>query len=150
MVKKVWLGLFVVVAAYACGDAAGDLMGGALQDAGSMMQDAGEQMQDGGAQAQESKAVTCDRTFTRTHPESGTSSDQKYALVDVGGKGFPDVSYRTTYRSGGGFLQCPSEEWTCAGGPSGKATTWSHVWEYREGKAVIPCSGNEESITVYY
>ena len=144
--KKVWLGLFVVVAAYACGDTASQMMGGALEDAGTMLQDAGEQMQDGGAQAQQSKSVTCDRTWTVRSAAGEVVYETKYALVDVGGKSFPDVSYKSVYPN---TFACPDTA-TCTGAPSGETTGWNHVWEYFEGKALIRCSGNEESITIYY
>lgn len=141
--KKVWLGLFVVVAAYACGDTASQMMGGALEDAGTMLQDAGEQMQDGGAQAQQSKNVPCDREAT-----NAGNPWFKYALVDVGGAKFPNVTVRTVVPS---FKAnwCPTSD--CSGFPAGKYVAEYHASSFTaDGKVFINCSGNEESITVFY
>lgn len=155
--KKVWIGLFVVVAAYACGDTAGDLMGGALQDAGSMLQDAGEQMQDGGAQAQNSKNVTCDLSFTSSAQDDRGSLTTYYALVDTGGKGFPDVAVRKVYEDGyNPWLTCFPRS-NCSALPSGKLVVEHHHQIFIDGKAFVSCGQSPgfadegyESVTIYY
>ena len=147
--KNVWIGLAAVLVVYACSDSLGEV----LEDAGTMLQDAGEQMQDGGAQAQQSKNVVCDKTYTRTPPD-GAPQEIKYALIDVGAKGFPDVTLRQVYRSQyNPSISCP-EGWSCSGLPFGKLVLETHHATFIDGYAFVQsCPGPDaapESVTILY